>query len=1251
MKVISSLVGLVLAAGSLFGQGANATITGTVADPSGAIIANATIRVRNVGTGQVYVGASSTTGNYSILQLPPGRYDLTVEVAGFKTFTHQNFGLSAAQVLREDVNLEVGTATESVTVTAEATLLKTENSEMAQNVTVDQIKSLPVLSVGGIGTGLSSGFRDPFALATMVAGVSYVGNSRMVINGTPDDGVQFRVEGQTAGNTGGLRQFTQETQPSVDAIEEVAVQTSNFAAEFGTTAGGVVNVAMKSGTNRYSGSVYDYAANEVLDSHQPYSGVRNATRRHDYGFTLGGPVRIPKVYDGRDKTFFFWNWEQFRENANISTIAATVPTEAYRGGDFSALFAANNNQFLQTGSGSNRTNYLDPLGRTARWGAIFDANTERDVACNTTAFPGSDCNNGSVYAVRDPFPGNMIPASRFDPVSQNILALVPLPQGPGHERGQLGNNFQRPWLSHRTSEIPSIKVDQILGSSGRLSFYYQQTDTTSQFSFPLGNSEGFPTPVTNARGTFIYSKTYRLNYDHTLSPTTLLHLGIGWNQLNFADYAPVLDYNPLQELGLPGATLNRLFPRINSTDAGTATGGMESLGPSAQSETLERRPAANTNVSWVRGNHTLKIGGEWREERFPARSFTSTAGLYSFGNSTIQTAVQGIPRAITQGTTGFNFASFLMGDISSATLAVVRADGTRKSQWSLFAQDTWKLRRNLTLDLGLRWDYGTYAREDYGRNAAFSLTIPNPSAGGHPGGQVYEATCNCNFASNYPYAIGPRIGVAYQIDSKTVLRSGFGIVYTNTGIAAGSSNNSANTGSAGFGQTFGKLQDGIPGNVNPQWPNFVANNGHPVGAVVGPPTFLDPNAGRPAKQYQWSIGLQREISRNLVVETSYVANRGVWWSAGDLAPLNVLRQSDLTAFGFTDFTSSAEAGLLTRQVGQLNTAQRSTLASRGITIPYSNFPTNQTVRQSILPFPQYGGNAGSIEPTQAPLGKTWYDALQFNLTQRFTRGLSLNANYTFSKNLDLIDSPDPFNRQLGKDLASTDLPHRFRLSAEYQIPNFSNSGIPFLSNRVVSYLVGDWGIGWYLQYQSAGTLGRPGNRGSLPISQFLGYGPGPAQLKLDSEGNPMSPWSVDWVDYDGNQRTDPIDVNCHCFDPTKTVVLNPDAWENIPNGSFGAQQTTLRYYRGIRQPQENLNLSRNFRFGERTVLHIRAEFQNIFNRTRLPQPNTTSNYTQNPTRFTTGSNTGLYSGGFGTLVPVNGTNGYRTGLLIGRLTF
>ncbi|MEO5922786.1 MAG: TonB-dependent receptor [Bryobacteraceae bacterium] len=1239
MRVFLAFVCAVFTAVLAYGQGANGTITGTVLDPSGAIVAGAEIRVTNTATGLIFNSVSTATGNYVAPQLPVGTYDLNVTLSGFKAYNRVNLGLAATQTLRIDVSLEVGSAAESVTVTAEATLLKTETGGLTHNVTVSQMKNLPILVLGGTGSTNTVGFRDPYSLAQMIPGVSYTNNSVMIVNGNPDDTVQFRVEGQTAGNTGAFRGFTAQSQPSVDAVEEVAVQTSNYAAEFGTAGGGIFNVTMKSGTNQYHGSFYDYAGNEALNAYQPYTGLRNVAKRHDYGATFGGPVSIPKLYSGKNRTFFFFSFEQFREKLNINSTVATVPTAAYRAGDFSGLWTANANRLLREGT----ANYVDPLGATVLDRTLFDPLTERTVTCPAT---GANCTANQSVQVRSAFAGNLIPVTRFDPVAVNVLKLVPLPEGPNAAKGQIGENFQRAWRASRRSDLPSFKIDQTIGSKGRLSGYYQFNKLRAPYSFPNGGMEGLPEPITAARGSFIVSHSTRVNYDHTITPTVLLHVGAGMFTWNFDDHAPFLDTTgPLNQqtlLGLQNRGINRQFP-VLTTATSVALGGLNVLGQGAQANQFERRPSGVVNLSWVRNNHSYKFGAEYRLEKYPQRGFTNAAGNYTFNtNYTTQSALQG--RVLSQGATGFELASFLLGGTSGATLAVPLVAGISKSQSALFAQDTWKVTRKFTLDYGVRWDYGTYASEQFGRYGSFSPTVVNPAAGGHPGGTIYEATCQCKFASNYPYAIGPRLGAAYQINSKTVLRGGYGIVYSTVLNASGAAVNSATAGTPGFGQIVGQFKDGVPAQVRPQFPNFAADAGQPSGAVVASPTLLDPNAGRPARQQQWSIGLQREIHRNLVVEATYVANRGSWWAApvANLGPLNVMSEQLLGRYGFS-LNNAADGILLAKQISALTTADRTTLATKGVTVtPYAGYSTGQIVRQALVPFPQYNN---TIAPSQAPVGNTWYDGLQLSVIQRFSHGLSFNFNYTASKALELMSSPDVFNRKLGKDLQATDIPQQIRMSAEYQVPKLRNSGITGLSNPVVSYILGDWGLGWFFQYQSAPILARPANQGSQPISQWLGRGPGPAQYV---EGQSL--WSTNWVDYDGKQHTDPIDINCHCFDPTKNVVLNRDAWVSIPNGQWGAQQTAIRQFRGIRQPQENLNLSRNFRFTERVVLHIRVEFQNALNRTRLPQPSVAT-FTASANKFTSGAFAGLYSGGFGTIVPTSGTAGSRTGTMIARLTF
>src|ERR1051326_1547312 len=288
----------------IFGQSDRGAITGTVSAPTGALVANTPIQVKNSQSGAVYSGASSATGNYTFPQLPPGTYEMSVSTPGFKTFVRQNIVVPATQTVRIDVGLEVGAATESVTVSAETSLLKTESGDVSINVTGDRMLNLGMLPIGN-GFSSSHGVRNPMAVANLTPGTFFDPNLNIRVNGAPSNTESVRIEGQDS--TNGVVTFAQaETQPSVDAIQELSVQTSNYAAEYGQAGAGVFNYTMRSGTNQFHGSLYDYNSNEAYNAGQYYTHTRPKLRRNDYGGTIGGPVWIPKVYNGRDKTFFFF---------------------------------------------------------------------------------------------------------------------------------------------------------------------------------------------------------------------------------------------------------------------------------------------------------------------------------------------------------------------------------------------------------------------------------------------------------------------------------------------------------------------------------------------------------------------------------------------------------------------------------------------------------------------------------------------------------------------------------------------------------------------------------------------------------------------------------------------------------------------------------------------------------------------------------------------------------------------------------
>jgi hypothetical protein len=1159
----SKLLAVFLGSVAVFAQTDRGTITGTISDPAGAVVAGAPVEARNTGTGVVTNVASSTTGNYTIPSLPAGNYEIKVSVPGFKNYTRQGLTVQNAQTMRIDITLEVGAASESVTVTEAAPLLKTESGELSHVVPIERMDSLPVLQTGG--TAGSGGIRNPITVVALIPGSALVigqTGPTVRINGGVNNSQTMLVEGMDASNSLG-QGASQQNQVGVDSVQEFAIQTSNYAAEFGQAGSAIMNITMRSGTNVFHGSAYEYFVHEKLNAGQPLLNIYNTrpqniangnprakTRRNDYGFTIGGPVWIPKVYDGRNRTFFFINWEQYRAGANVIADAVSVPTAAYREGDFGRALLTNN-----LGN--------DALGRAIFPNMIYDPATRRSLP------------DGRV--VTDPFTGNVIPKVRLDPVALKVQSLLPNPTSPN----LLVNNFQGGYKQERVTAVPSGKLDQVVGSRNKFALLMNRTMTNCDF---CAGADGLPLPVSSAIGTDIRAHTERLNWDTTLTPTLLLHWGIGFTQNWLGRPALVNGYDATAQLGLKGPFTGRgaTFPNFTALNNTQSGGSKDISSTGALADDVFQQGTAILSLTWVKGNHTYKFGGELRNQGDYRLDESAVNGTYTFGpqQTALPYVVAGNANAQVAGNTiGFPYASFLLGLVNNGNVKPGSRGRIGKKQLGFYAQDTWKITRRLTLDYGLRYDYSTYFQEQYGRMANFAPNVANPAVGGHPGAVQYEANCNCHFANNYKFAFGPRLGLAYQINSKTVLRAGFGIAYTGTpqynlagGVVSATNPFGPNSDPGREAMT---LAGGLPlTRQQIAWPNFSPGY-YPVNALVGagPTSVIDQNAGRPGRQYQWSIGLQREVIRNLAVEASYVANRQIWLTSSNLLNYNFVSQSILTANGLS-LSNPADLTILNSSI---TSASAGRFQNR---LPFPGF--TGTVAQSLRPFPQFNGG---LTPLWAPMGKAWYDSLQLKVTKRFSHGLDFTYAFTFSKELDTLSAVtlnaatfDVQNRQLAKGLSSNSRPFISGLGANYTVPAWGK-------NKALSYVLRDWQIGGFLQYASA-----------LPFAP-------PAATTTPSLGNVVFQNTVQ-----NRVPGEPLflqDLNCHCFDPNTTFVLNPKAWANPAPGQFGS----ANYYNDFRRqrhPIENLAFGRMFRIRERMTLNVRVEMTNVFNRAYINDPTATN---------------------------------------------
>jgi len=1022
----------------------------------------------------------------------------------------------------------------------------------------------------------------------LLPGGIYQPDAVIRINGSPSNTQTMRVEGQDSTNGWFLQQS--ETQPSVDAIQELSVQTSNYAAEFGQAGGGLFNATMKSGTNQFHGSAYEYFVNEALNAGTPFTNdgkghlLRPRQRRSDYGFTVGGPIVLPKLYNGHDKAFFFFNFEQFRETVITNTVSTTVPTQAYRDGNFGQALTGRN---LGT----------DPLGRSILENTVYNPGSDRVVAG---------------LRERDPFPNNTVPLAQMDPVALKVQSLIPLATSSG-----LINNYLPTYSNPKLTYIPSVKVDYSISPKSKLSGYWSRT------GYNTPNANVLPLPITSGVPADIVAHTIRLSFDQTLSPTLLLHFGVGLVDTHLFQINP--PYDAAAQLGLKGTNTN-LFPVFQSLSG--AQGGLASnMGPGNALYLVYYKPTANNSLTWVRNNHTYKFGGEFVADGYKAFNQTYTNGWLVFNpNESGLPSLNGVTLA---GTVGFNYASFLLGAVDNGYTGIPNITRMGGHALSGFAQDSWKVTRKLTLDYGLRYDFATYLKEEHGFYGIFSPSTLNPSAGGRPGAVIYEGSgggrCNCQFAKNYPFAFGPRLGVAYQIAPKTVLRAGAGVSYYKT-----TDNNalSFSTGSEfiyatpSYGDPAYSMRDGLPYKIS--FPNFDPGQYPLAGTVAPPPQLFDQNAGKPARQLQWSVGVQREVVRNLLVEASYVGNRGVWWNAGGMIAPNANQPQALAKAGL-DLNNAADRTLLAAPL------LSSIAIARGFGPPYPGFPLNATVAQALRPFPQFGTLSNWH---YVPDGGTWYNSLQAKATKRFSHGLQVDSSFTWAKQLTMgveddfgrgggVFINDAFNRPNQKTLSAFDQPFLFVFSGNYTTPKLP-AGNRLTGNKAVSWVARDWQLGTLLRYSSVLPIQSPAATSNLGTYLF--------QNTLFNRVPGVAPFTKD--------------LNCHCFDPNTTFVLNPAAWVNPPAGQFGTAAAYYTDFRNQRRPVENLSLGRTFRFTERSMLQIRAEFTNIFNRTEVNNPTAT-----NALATQQKNNAGQTTAGFGYINVGTTFSAPRQGTLVARFQF
>ncbi len=727
----------------------------------------------------------------------------------------------------------------------------------------------------------------------------------------------------------------------------------------------------------------------------------------------------------------------------------------------------------------------------------------------------------------------MIPLTRMDPVALAIQKLLPLPNGPGDTNNYIIPSYSS--LMHTTNV--SVKVDQNISPTIKVSVYYSQLNTLQ----PNVNGGILPTFLGGA-DTNQWNHTTRFNYDQSFTPTLLFHIGLGYFQTSEPHVAPPFDQSTI---GLKGYQANTIFPDIAGISGGQGgySPGFGAIGATFSATAFEEKPTANTNLTWVRGNHTFKAGADYTQEGYPVPSLWRANGNFTFNAAETSDPYQSTVTLNSPNPTGFGYASFLTGLPDVLALNAPNSAKLGYHSLGLYVQDSWKVNRKLTLDYGLRYDFQTYMTEQYGRMQDASLSTQDTKLG-RPGAVLYQASCNCQFSHNYPFAFGPRLGAAYAIDDKTVLRGGAGIQYdvaeAPNGVLYSAADfytiNPNGYGVSPLQNTSNPAQNGLQGgnayapgnpfgNVPVVWPNLdqnkfpTFNNG--IGAPSAPAIFLDPH-NRPGRIFTWSIGVQRSLMKDLVAEVSYVGNRGAYFPAPNMSQLlsNSVTPAQLASQFGLNINNPADAALLTTPISssavQARFPQYKLVSVNGtLTVPsvYNGFPASQNLIQALRGVPQWGVLTPWLGP---PMGKTWYDSMQVKVTKRYAHGLQAAGNFTWAK-ANVIGSASDSTFFLTGQAVTTDVynfndnkqvnqyvrPLALTITFSYTTPKFSATNFGM---KVVSQVARDWQLGAVLRYQSGAFIESAGSFNNLvnQLGRAGGYGGGAVNFQ-NPTGQPFAP--------------------------------------------------------------------------------------------------------------------------------------------------
>jgi hypothetical protein len=1081
------------------------TVEGTVTDTTGSVIPAAVVRILQSGTNASWSLVANEVGRYYAPNLPLGTYRVSVQKEGFSTATSDGVEVRSQSNVRLDFKLQVGTVAENIEVSAQAALLDTSSATHSSSLTTKYIDELPLISFGE--------HANITAYFQYLPGGEGTNPIAPVMDGSQASTNEVFIDGAAA-SPGVFRGSIWENGAAVNHYGEFNVVTNAFSAEYGRTGTFFYTVTVKSGTNALHGTVYDNFVNTSLNARDFFSPTRQIYHQNGGGYTIGGPVYIPKIYNGRNRTFFFFGHDLFYSKGAFTGVLQTIPSLPFRRGDFSS--------------------YKDGAG---------------------TVIPIFDPISTNAAGVRTQFPDNIIPSNRFSKVSKNVMALMPEPDLPGNLNNWHNRTGANPEFNNFTI---TSKVDHSFSDKEKISVSYTNENRPRLIA---GIGWGAESPLEGLQTQPLNARTARLNLDSIIRTTLINHVTVAYDRY----YNPAITNTYGQgwnsKLGLQGVAFDTgTFPAIGFS-GGTISPLNLSGGQYALLGTV--RWGLNDAITWINGHHFVKAGFNYSYEILNNNVKAGGNGNWGFAATTTSQ-----PLAAQSQLWGNSFASFLLGAPNSATDRGPVSVGNRFPYVAMFIQDEWHVTNKLSLSLGLRWEANSPPYDKSNRYTNFSPTTPNPGAGNLPGALVFSGfgpgTINARTTVKpWHRGFSPRLGYAYQITPKFVMRSSFGLYFnadniiqlSMQGIGVSASFPSPD---GGFTPAYDTWDNPMPA-FNTQLvqsPSLL--NGQNVG-------WYRPDYVRSSQVVSWTAGFQYQLTQSMLLDLTYIGKHGTHlesggFNGGGLHTPNALDPKYLALGTLLNARADSPAAV-----------------AAGIKLPWSDFGSfnTPTVGQALRPYPQFI-NVNVIGGKDAIQR---YHSLQTKVTRRFSQGLTMMASFTWSKNLTNVGTAqNPFDWRSEVSPTTGTIPGDFRASASYDLP--LGKGKRFLrdGNAFVNGIVGGWQVVFFMERGSGTAL-------SIATTNIPGGGYGYAKRANYVAGPPLT-----------------ISTNPRDFDPATSTYLNSAAFANPANFALGNTARTLDWLRGFTVKTEAASVNKNFRLREQASVKLGADFTNPFNFVRWNNP-------------------------------------------------